>query len=287
MFITVKDISTGTLREEPLNIYSINYIYTKEEKNEKLLIFVLINGLRKIEGYSTDEELRERLDELSELTGGGGLIQVDTYGDLPEKGNKGTIYITKDTGQTYYWDERTETYVTTGTAGRTGVYSYAGDLSTVIGTDTILNQTDLSVLVEPTVPFSEGSEVVAGNSVHGMIISRTSTTVTVKTITDMTIDSFQQVDSLSDLPTIGFENILFAVKDINEFRAWDETAQEWYAPAMVYTGVDNTQIHVSVNADREIEAELQNDSIAKTHLTQALQDDLDSLIDMYAKKWNL
>ena len=228
MFITVKDISTGTLREEPLNIYSINYIYTKEEKNEKLLIFVLINGLRKIEGYSSDEELQERLDELSELTGGGGLIQVDTYGDLPEKGNKGTIYITKDTGQTYYWDENTSDYITTGTSGKTGIYTTTEVLPTTFGTSITLDKSKLVELVAPTVAYSEGSEIISTNSVHAVITGSTSTEVSARVVADNVIDSFIQVDKVADLPVQGQANVLYAIKDIKEFRAWDDDLSVYY-----------------------------------------------------------
>ena len=66
------------------------------------------------------------------------------------KGNKGFVYIAKDTGQTYYWDEVTKTYISTGTAGRTGVYNYNGDLSAVIGATTTVKK---SYTVIGIIPF--------------------------------------------------------------------------------------------------------------------------------------
>jgi len=131
------------------------------------------------------------------------LTQANSYSDLPENGTSGAMYIAKDTGQTYYWDDATQTYVKTGTTGRTGVYSYNSDLPTTIGTDTEINKADLEVIVAPTVPYSEGSEISAVNAVHALIVSSTATTVIAKTVTDMTIDSFRQVDTINDLPAEG------------------------------------------------------------------------------------
>ena len=208
------------------------------------------------------------------------LTQVNSYNDLPEKGNSGATYITKDTGQTYYWDDATQMYVKTGTSGRTGVYSYDGDLPTTIGTDTEINKADLEVIVAPTVPYSEGSEISAANAVHALIISSTATTVIVKTITDMTIDSFRQVDTINDLPAEGAINILYAVKNIKEFRVWNSSTQSYEEYPVQPTGANNTQIHVSVSNNNEIEAILQAGSIAKSYLNQALQDEIDGKQDI-------
>lgn len=210
----------------------------------------------------------------------GGLVQVDSYADLPSSGSTGSMYITKDTGQTYYWDSTSRTYITVGTSGRTGVYSYSGELPTAIGSDTTINKTDLEVIVAPTVPYSEGSEVSASNAVHALIISSTTTTVTVKTITDMTIDSFRQVATLNDLPATGVSNILYAVKNIKEFRVWNSANNEYETFPVKPTGADNDQIHVTVSESNEIEAELQEESISKTHLTQELKDEIEGKQDI-------
>lgn len=285
MFITVLDYQKDN-SEVILNSYIIqethstkNTINPKDTSNPYLVVLKCVSGKIYYEGYPTEEAAEERVNEISELVGGGGLIQVNSYDELPPKGNKGTIYLTKDTGQTYYWDETTLSYQKTGTSGRTGVYSYDGELSTIIGTDTQLNKSDLNILVAPTVPYSEGSEVVASNSVHGMIIGSTSTKVTVKTITDMTIDSFNQVATLADLPNVGTDNILYAVRDIKEFRAWDSVNSVWYAPAMVYSGIDNNQIHVSINANREVEATLQEHSVSEDYLTTELATKINNKVD--------
>ena len=209
------------------------------------------------------------------------LTQANSYSDLPEKGASGALYITKDTGQTYYWDDATQMYVKTGTSGRTGVYSYDGDLPTTIGTDTEINKADLEVIVAPTVPYSEGSEISAANAVHALIISSTATTVIAKTVTDMTIDSFRQVNTLDDLPAEGSINILYAVKNIKEFRVWNSSTNSYEEyPDISISGVDNTQIHVSVSNNNEIEATLQAGSIAKSYLNQALQDEIDGKQDI-------
>ena len=209
------------------------------------------------------------------------LTQANSYSDLPENGTSGAMYIAKDTGQTYYWDDATQTYVKTGTTGRTGVYSYNSDLPTTIGTDTEINKADLEVIVAPTVPYSEGSEISAVNAVHALIVSSTATTVIAKTVTDMTIDSFRQVDTINDLPAEGAINILYAVRNIKEFRVWNSSTQTYEEyPDTSISGVDNTQIHVSVSNDNEIEATLQAGSIAKSYLNQALQDEIDGKQDI-------
>lgn len=155
------------------------------------------------------------------------LTQANSYGDFPEKGTSGAIYLAKDTGQTYYWDDVTQTYIKTGTAGRTGVYAYDGSLPTEIGADAEINKSDLEVIVEPTTPYSEGSEIAAANAVHALIISSTEDKVTVKTITDMTIDSFRQVATVSDLPETGSINVLYAIKDIKQFRVWNSATNSY------------------------------------------------------------
>lgn len=168
------------------------------------------------------------------------LTQANSYADLPAQGQVGSLYLTKDTGQTYYWDENTETYVTIGTAGRTGTYSTTVNLPTTIGQSIEINKTDLSVLVAPTVPYSEGSEVVGANATHGLIVENLTNSVQVKTIMDATIDSFKQVATIDDLPLIGQENVLYAIKDIQEFRAWSLEDGAYYTLPTVCLNRDLT-----------------------------------------------
>lgn len=156
------------------------------------------------------------------------LTQANSYSDFPEKGVSGALYLAKDTGQTYYWDPATETYITIGTSGRTGVYSTTVSLPVAIGDSIDIDKTDLAILVAPTVPYSEGSEIVGANATHGLIVANQTTKVTVKTIMDATIDSFKQVATENDLPEIGQENVLYAIKDIREFRAWSLADNEYY-----------------------------------------------------------
>lgn len=180
--------------------------------------------------FDTEAERDEFYNKLLEALLSGGLMQRDTFGDFPANGNPNCVYLAKDTGQTYYWDKNTKTYIKTGTAGRTGVYSTALDLPDAIGATKVINKTDLTEILAPTVPYSEGSEVIGNNSIHGIIVSSDATTVTVKTITDLVIDSFQQVSDLTKLPTTGLKNILYYVDDIDEFRIWDEVANGWVEP---------------------------------------------------------
>lgn len=222
MFITLK---SGAM----LNLYWLQDCFQgKHDKN--IVIFYMVNGVKLIEDYETEQEALDRLEEVNkakETAGaGGGLVQKDSFGDFPLEGSKGFVYLAKDTGQTYYWDEATSTYISIGTSGRTGVYSTSQSLPVLVGSSTTLNKSDLVEILKPTVPFSEGSEVIAGNSVHGMIVSTTATTVIVKTITDLTIDSFQQVSDKTKLPTTGALNILYYVQDTNDFMIWNGTDYE-------------------------------------------------------------
>ena len=155
------------------------------------------------------------------------LTQVNSYDDLPEKGGIGALYLTKDTGQTYYWDESTEGYIAVGTAGRSGVYTTSTSLPTTLGQTIDINKTDLVEVIAPTVAYSEGSEVIGINAIQGLIISSQSTKVTVKTVMDANVESFKQVASEDELPAIGQENTLYAIKDTNEFKAWSSADADY------------------------------------------------------------
>ena len=231
MFIEVINYETG--QTEPINLYDIAYFYKKENddpSNPYVVVYKMVSGITYLEGFASSSDADAKLEDLSEAVAGGGLSQFDTYGDFPDEGNKSMVYIAKDTGQTYYWDENTSTYITTGTSGRTGVYAASVDLNSTIGASTTVNKTDLTVLVTPTVAYSEGSEVVGANSTHGLITAITSSSVTVKTIPDNTIDSFVQVANEAALPQIGQENILYYLQDTDTFRTWDATAQDYVEP---------------------------------------------------------
>lgn len=225
MFIKLKD-------GRKLNLFYLSDCFIGKH-DKTVVIFYLVNGVKIVEGYATPEEAEARVKEVDlamEAARGGGLIQKDTFSDFPNKGNKGFVYIAKDTGQTYYWDEVTKTYISTGTAGRTGVYNYNGDLSAVIGATATVKKSDLIEILKPTVDFSEGSEVIGNNSVHAIITGVNGDNVTITTVTDLTIDSFRQVATLNDLPTSGVDNILYYVQDIDEFRIWDSTNGKWVEP---------------------------------------------------------
>ena len=213
----------------------LNLTYFEDAKqgfhDKKIVVIYLTNGTKFIERFATEEEAEQEVELIREAAkAGGGLLQKDTLSDFPKTGNSGTIYIAKDTGQTYYWDKVSKTYIKTGTAGRTGVYSYNKDLPSVVGTSIVVKKSELNEILKPTVDFSEGSEVIGDNAIHGIITNVNGDNVTITTVTDLTIDSFRQVATLNDLPTSGVDNILYYVQDIDEFRIWDSTNGKWVEP---------------------------------------------------------
>ena len=183
----------------------------------------------KFETEAERTEFTEFLD--SNSVGGGGLLQYDSRSDFPDKGKEGSLYLAKDTGQTYYWDKVTQTYVETGTAGRTGIYQSDVPLDDTIGSTTTVLKSQLSEVVKPTVDYSEGSEVIGPNGVHGVIVSSSATDVTVKTTVDLGTDSFIQVDDATQLPATGQTFSLYYLKDVKEFRIWNSTTNSYEEPS--------------------------------------------------------
>lgn len=213
----------------------LNLTYFEDAKqgyhDKKVVVIYLTNGTKFIENFATEKEAEEEVERIREAAkAGSGLVQKDTFDDFPKTGNAGTIYIAKDTGQTYYWDVVSKTYVKTGTAGRTGVYGYDKELPSTVGSTITVKKSELNEILKPSVDYSEGSEVIGSNSIHGIITSVDGDDVTISTITDMTIDSFRQVETEGDLPNEGVGNILYYVKELDDFRIWDETNKKWVKP---------------------------------------------------------
>lgn len=213
----------------------LNLTYFEDAKqgfhDKKIVVIYLTNGTKFIERFATEEEAEQEAELIREAAkAGGGLLQKDSLNDFPKTGNSGTIYIAKDTGQTYYWDKVSKTYIKTGTAGRTGVYSYNKDLPSAVGSTITVKKSELNEILKPSVDYSEGSEVIGDNSVHGIITKVDGDNVTISTITDMTIDSFRQVETEKDLPNEGIGDILYYVKELDDFRIWDETNKKWVKP---------------------------------------------------------
>ena len=213
----------------------LNLTYFEDAKqgyhDKKVVVIYLTNGTKFIENFATEKEAEEEVERIREAAkAGGGLLQKNTLDDFPKTGNAGTIYIAKDTGQTYYWDVISKTYVKTGTAGRTGVYGYDKKLPTTVGSTITVKKSELNEILKPSVDYSEGSEVIGNNSIHGIITKVEGDNVTISTITDMTIDSFRQVDTEGDLPNEGVGNVLYYVKELDDFRIWDETNKKWVKP---------------------------------------------------------
>lgn len=225
MFLKLKD-------GRKLNLFYLSDCFVGKH-DKTIVIFYLVNSTKLLEGYATPKEAEDRVKEVNEAmeaARGGGLVQKPTFKDFPEKGNKGFVYIAKDTGQTYYWDPVSKTYVKTGTAGRTGVYSYDQKLPTTVGSTITVKKSELNEILKPSVDYSEGSEVIGDNAIHGIITKVDGDNVTISTITDMTIDSFRQVETEKDLPNEGVGNILYYVKELDDFRIWDETNKKWVKP---------------------------------------------------------
>lgn len=215
-----------------LNITQVQDCFTGI-RDKNIVILKLIKGITLYEYYETPKEAKERVDEIKEIMDaalGGGLVQRDTLGDFPEKGNKNFVYIAKDTGQTYYWDPVTNTYVTTGTAGRTGVYQWDKDIPSKIGQVVTIPKSELEEVLKASVDYMDGSTVIGIKGNTGIIIGSDANTVTIKTTFVQTTDSFVQVPSESDLPAKGTLNVLYYLIDTDEFRIWDVANDCWQEP---------------------------------------------------------
>lgn len=215
------------VNERPLNVYSVLYYYTREIVKDNIISYGLyyrITDGRVLEEIFESEEARDlKVEELGTATLGG-LVQENTYADFPDRGSKEIIYLAKDTGQMWVWDEALGQYEKIGVSRKGGVYQYSQDLPSTIGSTVEIAKTDLDVIIEPSVPFMDGSEITAHNAIRGIITKSTNTTVTVRTIADMVIDSFVQVANEASLPAKGELNILYYIKDIDTFATWTGTA---------------------------------------------------------------
>lgn len=214
----------------------LNLMYTEDIQqgfhDKKLVVIYLTNGTKIIENFKSESDAEAEVSRIREAmqTSGGGLSQADSFSDLPEEGSSGTIYITKDNGQTYYWDKVTGTYIATGESGRTGIYAYNDNLPTVIGEQVDIEKSKLDEILKPSSDYKEGSEVIGLNHITGVITKINSTTVTVKSITDSTTESFREVETESSLPATGIRNTLYYIKDISEFRIWDVDSNKYKEP---------------------------------------------------------
>ena len=218
-------------------------------RDKNIVILKLIKGITLYEYYETEQEAEERVKEIKEFMDSvlGGLVQRDTLSDFPDRGNKGSVYIAKDTGQTYYWDPISETYITTGTAGRTGVYQWDKDIPSKIGQEVTIPKNELDEVLKASVDYMNGSTVIGIKGNTGIIIKSDTNTVTIKTTFVQTTDSFMQVPSESDLPAKGTLNVLYYLIDTDEFRIWDVDNNCWQEPfhPIVYnsnTTVTNARI---------------------------------------------
>lgn len=91
MFLEINDISTGTVIQEPLNVYSINFVFEKEVNGKYDIIYVLNNGLTKAEEFDTSTEATNRLNEIKEVNAAGSKVYTYkgscTFANLPVTGN--------------------------------------------------------------------------------------------------------------------------------------------------------------------------------------------------------
>lgn len=235
------------VNDRPLNLYQVFYYYTRDEQKDDgstsyNLCFRLTDGRIIIEEFDSEEARTSKIETDLETASLGGLKQTDTYSDLPEKGSQGAIYIVKDTGQTYYWDTETETYIKTGTAGRTGVYATHESLAPNIGGRVTLDKTYFQEVVPASVDFMDGSDIIGPRFIHGIIASSTDTTITVQTVTDFVFENFLRVPTLQDLPQVSHALVeeLYYVEDIGEFRVLAQTKDSWVRPYQsVFTALNN------------------------------------------------
>ena len=200
--------------------------------DKKIVVIYLTNGTKLIENFKTEAEAEQEVERIRSAMqqGSGGSQQVDSFKDLPETGNPGTIYIVKDSGQTYYYDEVTKTYIAIGQSGRTGIYSYDGSLPAKIGDSIDVDKSDLEEILKPSSDYKEGSTVIGLNSIQGVITKINDTTVTVKSITNSTLESFRELENESELPEVGQRNTLYYIKDTNEFKIWDSDTSKYIDP---------------------------------------------------------
>lgn len=200
--------------------------------DKKIVVIYLTNGTKLIENFKTEAEAEQEVERIRSAMqqGSGGSQQVDSFKDLPETGNPGTIYIVKDSGQTYYYDEVTKTYIAIGQSGRTGIYSYDGSLPAKIGDSIDIDKSDLEEILKPSSDYKEGSTVIGLNSIQGVITKINDTTVTVKSITNSTLESFRELENESELPEVGQRNTLYYIKDTNEFKIWDSDTSKYIDP---------------------------------------------------------
>ena len=80
MFLEINDMSTGSLVVEPLNMLSVDSVYIKQADSKYQLFYKLNNGLIRIEEFDTQAEADNRLDEVKEMSiGGGGGSSANVY----------------------------------------------------------------------------------------------------------------------------------------------------------------------------------------------------------------
>lgn len=74
--------------------------------------YILEDSWRKIADIRDIEALNQRIDQIS--GGGGGAVQVEALGNLPNVGSEGNVYFVKNENATYRWDDTTKTYYCVG-----------------------------------------------------------------------------------------------------------------------------------------------------------------------------
>lgn len=249
--------------------------------DKNIVIFYLTNGNKFIETYENETKSEERIKEIRKLMlRSNGLSQSNSFSDLPSTGNEGEIYITKDSGQTYYWDEQTQSYIKTGTAGRTGIYSYNKNLNVTPGKDQILRTSDLIEILKPTVEYMEGSEVIGKNNTHGIIIKTNKDSVIIRTTVDLMIESFKQVSKETDLPKEGSNETLYFVEETNKLYSYDRLEKKYIiydSTEQINNEIDNvkTELNSSISdLSSNLEAEISNRERSDSNLSRNLETEI-------------
>ncbi|MBQ2639150.1 MAG: hypothetical protein IJF92_00070 [Bacilli bacterium] len=232
---------------KPVNVTLIQTVVINPEDSTQVLWYFK-NDETYIESFSSAASANSRLEEVIDLllnSGGGGgesaggVVQRDYKSEFPIPGNSKYIYIERSTGITYYWNAAQQKYVAVGESGTTGTYMYNDKLNSTLGGTKVIDKADLTAIIEPSTPYLEGSLVIDINSNEGMITSISASNVNVVTTYVSVTKSFDAVANIASLPTNHREEVLYYVKDINEFRLWSSTKNAYIEPMKTMITVDS------------------------------------------------
>lgn len=169
MFIEINDVSTGTVINMPLNAYSINYVSGRLVDGKYRILYVLNNGLRKFEEFDSQSDFDDKMNEIKEITGGGGGPSANVYTykgsclfeDLPESGNtNGDVWNIEDDFTLDGKDYPAGTNVAWNDTTWDALAGSISDLVNITGSQTISGKKTFSVLPESSVVPTTDNQLV-------------------------------------------------------------------------------------------------------------------------------